>query len=96
MSYDTVGILDPKHSNLTLSFTFGGRVAPTWHGPVDPPFVLPCSIFSRDNLDPPGNEAFEQRSWLSVPAGGTISMATATGCEVFVKEGEWRPSTAHA
>lgn len=43
-----------------------------------------------------GSEAFEQRSWLSVPAGGTVSMTTATGCEVFVKEGEWRPPADQA
>eukprot|EP00904_Undaria_pinnatifida_P013754 jgi/Undpi1/9509/HiC_scaffold_27.g11965.m1 len=43
-----------------------------------------------------GNEVFEKQSWLSTPAGGTISMTSATGCEVFVKEGEWRPPVEKA
>lgn len=37
------------------------------------------------------SETFEKWSWLRVPAGGKVSMTSAAGCEVFVKEGEWRP-----
>lgn len=67
------------------------------YDPIDPLRSLSPLETSLVSLStPPGSEAFEQRSWLSVPAGGTISMTTVTGCEVFVKEGEWRPPAEQA
>ncbi|CAM9402519.1 unnamed protein product [Ectocarpus sp. 12 AP-2014] len=40
------------------------------------------------------SETFTKWSWLRLPAGATLSMTSAAGCQVFVKEGEWLPPSS--
>ncbi|CAM9217242.1 unnamed protein product [Scytosiphon promiscuus] len=51
-------------------------------------------IFVLEGQAHDASDTLKPRTWLRLPAGTLLRMASTTGCEMFVKEGEWLPPIA--